>query len=67
MATIKIESITHAMQGAVEVTLDVRTSMGKLSVPLKFPDQGSAAANEQQALREFRAWLQEALQALEAL
>ena len=67
MATIAVESTRRGMNGTVEVRLDVRTSMGKIIVPLKFPDQGSPAANEKQAYHELRVWLQEAQQALEAL
>jgi hypothetical protein len=66
MATIKVEGIKQAMNGAVEVNLDIRTTMGKLVVPLRFEDQGSAAANEKRAYQELRVWLQEALQAVEA-
>jgi hypothetical protein len=66
MATIKVESIERKMNASVEVKLDVRTSVGQLIVPLRFGDQGSAAENEKNALREFRTWLQEALQALDA-
>jgi hypothetical protein len=67
MATIAVDSTTREMNGMVEVKLDVRTSMGKIIVPFKFADQGSSAANEKHAYAELRVWLQEALQALEAL
>jgi hypothetical protein len=66
MASIKVANIEKQMGGAVEVKLDVRTKMGKLTVPMNFSDRGSAAENEKQAFQEFREWLQEALQALEA-
>jgi hypothetical protein len=69
MATIKVESIEpdkeHIGQGVV-VKLDVQTSVGRFTFPFAFEDQGSAAENENRALRELRVYLQEALQALEA-
>jgi hypothetical protein len=65
MATINVEGVSREMNGKVEVRLDVRTSMGKISVPFKFDDQGSASANEKHAYGELRVWLQEAQQALE--
>jgi len=66
MASITVDGIQREMNRQVEVRLDVRTSMGKIIVPLKFDDQGSAAANEKHAYVELRVWLQEALQALDA-
>jgi hypothetical protein len=67
MATIRLDSITREMNHGVEVNLDIRTSKGKIVVPFRFGDQGSAAANEKQAYQELKVWLQEAQQALEAL
>jgi hypothetical protein len=67
MAFMKMDSIETLMNGQVEVKLDVRTSVGKLIVPFKFEDQGSAAENEKRAIHEFGVWLHEALEAFEAL
>jgi hypothetical protein len=66
MATIKTASITpwkRLGQGVI-VSLDVRTSTGKFTFPFEFEDHGSVTANEAQARRELRTFLQEALHAL---
>jgi hypothetical protein len=67
MATITTDSIEpdrkHLGQRVV-VSLHVQTSAGRFTFPFAFEDQGSAAANEAQARRELRTFLQEALQAL---
>jgi hypothetical protein len=66
MASVKVASILHQTGSAVAVNVEVRTNVAKIIVPLKFPDRGSAAANEQQAYRELRTFLTEALAVLEA-
>ena len=63
--TIEIGSAKRGTSGMVEVTMDVRTSAGKMIFPFKFPDQGSARANEKRAYEELRVWLQETQEALE--
>jgi hypothetical protein len=64
--TIEIGSAKRGTNGMVEVTMDVRTSAGKMILPFKFPDQGSARANEKRAYDELKVWLQETQEALEA-
>jgi hypothetical protein len=67
MATIKTESIepdrVH-LGNSMVVRLHVQTSTGRFTFPFTVEDQGSMSANEKQALRELRTFLQEALQAL---
>jgi hypothetical protein len=69
MATIKTLSIVpdtkHTGSGFI-VTLEVRTSTGRYDFPFTVEDQGSPAANEQQARSELLTFLQEALQALQS-
>ena len=66
MAMIKTESIEpdRAHLYGVIVRLHVQTSTGRFTFPFTVDDQGSPSANEQQAHRELRIFLQEALQAL---
>ena len=66
MATITTLGIAPAKRhSGVEVQIEVRTSTGRFTFPFEFEDQGSLVANEQQARRELRTFLQEALEALE--
>jgi hypothetical protein len=44
MGTIKTYSAVRAMNGKVEVKLDVQTSAGRPIVPLVFDDQGNQTA-----------------------
>jgi hypothetical protein len=65
MATIKTESIQPGKHlRGVTVNLHVQTSAGRFTFPFDIEDQGSSAANETQAHRELRTFLQEALHAL---
>lgn len=66
MATIKTESIQpgkHLGHGVI-VSLHVQTSAGRFIFPFPIEDQGSAAANEAEAHRQLRIFLQEAIQTL---
>ncbi len=69
MATIKTLSIApdrkHLGSGIV-VTLEVRTSTGRYEFPFTVTDQGSPAANEQQARSELLTFLQEALEVIQS-
>jgi hypothetical protein len=63
MATVKVQWVTSGQQEAI-VCIDVQTSVGNCAFPFSVDDQGSDRANEQQARRELRVFLREALQAL---
>jgi len=66
MATISTESVApdRALGHGVVVRLHVQTSTGRFTFPFTVEDEGNTSMNEQQAHRELRTFLQEALQAL---
>ena len=66
MATVKVQWATSGQNVGQEaiVCIDVQTSVGNCAFPFSVDDQGSDRANEHQARRELRVFLQEALQAL---
>jgi hypothetical protein len=67
MAKITVAGTKRLMNNRVEITFDIRTSQGKLLVPITVGDHGNSAANEKASRQDLRIWLQEALQELDAL
>ena len=63
-ATVTTRSITTNGAGNVEVLFDVRTSAGRLEVPITVEDMGNTGANEDQARRELLTLAQELVDAL---
>ena len=46
MATVEIVKIEKPMADELEITIDARTSVGRIYIPLRFADQGSRELNE---------------------
>ena len=59
---IRVMKMERIQGGQMELTFDVKTSMGQFPFDLKIPDQGSMAANEKQALQELEKVFREALE-----
>ena len=66
MATVKVQWVTLAdcVGQQAYVCIEVQTSVGGCAFPFSVDDQGSDQANEQQARRELKVFLEEALEAL---
>jgi hypothetical protein len=66
MASVKVHWVASGQcvgQQAL-VCIDVQTSVGNCAFPFQVDDRGSEQANEQEARRELRVFLCEAMQAL---
>jgi hypothetical protein len=59
---IRVLKMERVQSGQMELTFDLRTSVGQFPLDLKVPDQGSMAANEKQALQELEKVFREALE-----
>jgi hypothetical protein len=59
---IRVMKMQRVQSGQMELTFDLRTSVGQFPFDLKISDQGSMAANEKQALQELETVFREALE-----
>jgi hypothetical protein len=62
---IRVMKMERIQSGQMELTFDVRTSVGNFPFDLKIPDQGSMAKNEEQALQELEKVFREALETVQ--
>jgi hypothetical protein len=65
VATIIVAKIDHLLHDRAEVILDVRTSVGKLVLPITMGREDTAEAYENEAKRQLRILCEEILGALE--
>jgi hypothetical protein len=66
-AIIKTIKTEQGMQGTVIVYLQVSSPAGRHTFEMKFPDQGSAGANEKQAHQDLIAFCEETLESLRSV
>jgi hypothetical protein len=52
MATVEIVKSEKQVDNDLEVTIDARTSVGRIDIPLRFEDQGSQERNETRAFAQ---------------
>ena len=64
MATVEIVKVEKHINNEVEVTIDARTSLGRIYIPLRFEDQGSQELNERRAFSEALVTVEEIASAL---
>ncbi len=62
MGLIRVMKIDRLPGSKVQVDIEVSTSDGHFTFPLKFDDQGSSGNNERQAFLELQTFLKEALE-----
>ncbi len=52
MASVEVVKAEKRVNNEVEITLDARTSVGRIDIPLRFEDQGSEQRNETRAFEQ---------------
>ncbi|MDQ6867664.1 MAG: hypothetical protein M3178_04410 [Pseudomonadota bacterium] len=64
MPTVEVVNIEKQAFGKVKVSIEARTTVGRYTFPMDIDDCGSAAANEDQALRELQRFVEDLAGAL---
>jgi hypothetical protein len=58
MTTVEVLKIEKQGSGKVRVSIEARTTVGRYTFPVDIDDCGSAGANEAEALRELRRFVE---------
>ncbi len=64
MATVEIVKSEKQIDNDLEVTIDARTSVGRIDIPLRFEDQGSQERNKTRAFAQALVIVEEIASAL---
>jgi hypothetical protein len=64
MATVEIVKAEKLTDSDIEITIDARTSLGRIDIPLRFEDQGSQERNETRAFKQALVIVEEIASAL---
>ena len=64
MATVEIVKIERQADNELEVTIDARTSVGRIQLPVRFRDRGSLELNEIRAFEQALVIVEEIASAL---
>jgi len=64
MASVEVVKAKKQVNNEVEITIDARTSVGRIDIPLRFEDQGSQEGNEIRAFEQALIIVEETASAL---